>query len=108
MTGSHPRDPCVPRTDKDEVGGSSPPRPTTQTPSSDARPTHLAVPSGLNPATLCHYQDRLAATASSRFLGLAPGHQRLSRTPFQADHSPEPLRRVARPVLAAYKPDNPP
>jgi hypothetical protein len=37
--------------DKDEVGGSSPPRPTTQTPSSDARLTHLAVSSRLNRAT---------------------------------------------------------
>jgi hypothetical protein len=34
--------PAIP--DKDEVDGSSPSRPTTQTPSSVAMPTHLAVP----------------------------------------------------------------
>ena len=96
--------------DKHEVGGSSPPRPTTQTPSSDARRTHLAVPSGLNLATLCHYQDRLAAgvDGQQQVLGLAPGHQRRSRTTFPADQNPELLRRVARPVLAAYQPDDPP
>jgi hypothetical protein len=31
MTGSQPGDPCLPSTDKDEVGGSSPLRPTQVT-----------------------------------------------------------------------------
>jgi hypothetical protein len=37
--------------DKDVVGGSSPPRPTTQTPSSEARSARVAAPSRLKPAT---------------------------------------------------------
>ena len=46
--------------------------------------------------------------------GAADGQQQVlgagarASAPVQADHRPEPLMGVARPVLAAYQPDNPP